>query len=225
MLVVMSRDSKPNNTIRPALVEAAARLIANEGPAGLTLRRVADEVGVSTMAIYTHFGGMPELRRAVRMEWFARLAERLTGMQESEDPVADLALLGVAYAENASRNPHLYRATFMEVSLDESDAHAHLETFDVLSRAIERCIKAGRFAPADPDQLAFQFWAIGHGAVTRQLAGLLAPEEALSSGAGGVLSLLIGWGDNPDAARRSLIEAGRRAGLASPPTRTDALSA
>jgi AcrR family transcriptional regulator len=220
----MSRDSKPNN-IRPALVEAAARLIANEGPAGLTLRRVSDEVGTSTMAIYTHFGGMPELRRAVRMEWFARLSARLAGMHESEDPVADLALLGVAYAENASRNPHLYRATFMEASLDEADAHAHLETFDVLRRAIERCIKAGRFASADPDQLAFQFWAIGHGAVTRQLAGLLSPEEALSAGAGGVLSLLIGWGDHPDAARRSLVEAGRRASLASDRTRTDAVSA
>jgi AcrR family transcriptional regulator len=215
----VARKANANNQMQPALIEAAARLIATEGPAGLTLRRVADEVGTSTMAIYTHFGGMPELRRAVRMEWFARLAEHLAGMSESEDPVADLAFMGAAYAENATRNPQLYRATFMDVPLDEADARAYREIFGVLTGAIERCIAEGRFAPADAAQLAFQFWAIGHGAVTRELAGLLSPEEALSSGADGVLSLLIGWGDDPDAARRSLLEAGRRAGLRSAPSR------
>ena len=65
-----------NSSLRPALIEAAARLIATEGADGLTLRRVADEVGTSTMAVYTCFGGMPELRRAVRREGFARLAAR-----------------------------------------------------------------------------------------------------------------------------------------------------
>src|SRR5436309_7203438 len=153
----MSRDANADNGMRPALIEAAARLIATQGAAGLKLRRVAEEVGTSTMAIYTHFGGMPELRRAVRAEWFARLTHRLAGVRESEDPVADLVFLGVAYAENATRNPHLYRATFMDVALDEADAHAHMATFDVLTRAIERSSAARRFAPADAAQLAFQF--------------------------------------------------------------------
>ena len=72
----MSRKEHAAENLRPALIEAAARLIATEGASGLTLRRVADAVGTSTMAIYTHFGGMPELRRAVRREGFARLAAR-----------------------------------------------------------------------------------------------------------------------------------------------------
>src|SRR5256885_199545 len=93
----MNRSSNANNGIHAALIEAAARLIANEGAAGLTLRRVADEVGTSTMAIYTHFGGMPELRRAVRLEGVARLADHLARVRESGDPVADLAVLGLAY--------------------------------------------------------------------------------------------------------------------------------
>ena len=43
-------------------MEAAARLIATDGLASLTLRRLTREVGTSTMAIYTHFGSMDELR-------------------------------------------------------------------------------------------------------------------------------------------------------------------
>src|SRR3954451_12412733 len=90
-----------------ALIDAAARLIASEGPSALTLRRVAAEVGTSTMAVYTAFGGMPELRRAVRYEGFARLARELDAVGTTRDPVADLWMLGRAYHENAIANPDL----------------------------------------------------------------------------------------------------------------------
>src|SRR4051812_34653733 len=63
-VVQMSRDTKINRGMRMALIDAAARLIATEGLGGLTLRRVTEEVGTSTMAVYTHFGGMPELRQS-----------------------------------------------------------------------------------------------------------------------------------------------------------------
>src|SRR6266508_3993301 len=96
MLVQVSRNANADNGMRTALIEAAARLIATEGAAGLKLRRVAEEVGTSTMAIYTYFGGMAELRRAVRQEGFARLATRAEQLGESDDSVADLAGLGLA---------------------------------------------------------------------------------------------------------------------------------
>src|SRR6266576_6984080 len=120
-----------NSSLRPALIEAAARLIATEGAAGLTLRRVAEEVETSTMAIYTYFGGMPELRRAVRQEGFARLATRAEQLGESDDPVADLAGLGLAYHQLAMSNPHLYRAMYMEQPLAAADAPAGSDTFNV----------------------------------------------------------------------------------------------
>src|SRR5437764_1480840 len=101
ILVAVTRDGGASIALRPALIEAAARLIATEGAAALTLRRVADEVGTSTMAIYTHFGGMSELRRAVRQEGFARLAARAARVRETDDPVADLAVLGREYYEHA----------------------------------------------------------------------------------------------------------------------------
>src|SRR5439155_12905781 len=124
----MDRDANADNGIRPALVEAAARLIATEGGARLKLRRVAEEVGTSTMAIYTYFGGMPELRRAVRREGFARLATRAEQLGESEDPVADLAWLGLAYHQVAMSNPHPYRSMYMEQPLDAGDEAAGSET-------------------------------------------------------------------------------------------------
>ena len=40
------------------LVEVAARVLAEEGSGAVSARRVTGEAGVSTMAVYTHFGGM-----------------------------------------------------------------------------------------------------------------------------------------------------------------------
>jgi AcrR family transcriptional regulator len=207
----MSRDASVSNGMRPALIEAAARLIATEGVAGLKLRRVAEEVGTST--IYTHFGGMPELRRAVRQEGFARLAARAEQLGESDDPVADVAGLGLAYYQIAMSNPHLYRVMYMEQPLDAADAAAGSETFNILVAAMQRCLDSKRFSgdAGESRELARQFWAVGHGAITLQMAQLLSPEEALNCLRGAVLSLFIAYGDDREAARRSLARAGQRA--------------
>lgn len=183
--------------VRTALVETAARLIASEGPDRLTLRRVAEEVGTSTMAVYTHFGGMDELRREVRREGFARLETRLASVDATSDPVADVGVLGWAYYVHATTEPNLYRAMFMEGPVDDVDATVGLETFDQLVAAIQRCLDIGRFRAADPVELARQLWAVMHGAVTLQLAGLLDPSEALSCCGTAARNLFVAFGDDP----------------------------
>ena len=74
---------RADGAVRTAFIETAAQLIATEGSSGLTLRRVADQVGTSTMAVYTHFGGMNELRLEVRREGFARLAAHLAQVEQT----------------------------------------------------------------------------------------------------------------------------------------------
>ena len=203
-------DRSEKADARAALIDTAARLIATEGPAALTLRRLADEVGTSTMAIYTHFGGMPELRRALRREGWARLTARLERVGATADPVADLGMLGRAYYENAISDRHLYRVTFLEQPLDDADAALGSQAFGSLVAGVQRCIEAGRFEEADPAELATEFWALGHGVITLQLANLLSREEALRSLYGAVLKLFRSYGVDRNAAERSLQRARRR---------------
>ena len=193
--------------IRVALIEGAARLIATEGPTGLTLRRLANEVGTSTMAVYTHFGGMDELRREVRREGFARLGERLAAVPSTEDPVADLGLLGAAYYVSAMDNSNLYRAMFMEGPVDDVDAVVGLDTFDQLIVGVQRCIDAGRFHSGDALVMATQLWALAHGVVTLELANMLTPEQAQDCLRAGGNNLFRAFGDDPDDLERSLAAA------------------
>jgi AcrR family transcriptional regulator len=209
----MAALSTPNRTeagkpqVRAALIEAAARLIATEGPRALTLRRVADEVGTSTMAIYTHFGGMPELRHALRRDGYARVAAAGADVGQTDDPVYDVAMLGRVYQEVALTEPHLYRVMFMEQPLDEVDAEIGSDTRETLTRAMQRCIDAGRFDPADADLLAREYWAFGHGIMALLSVGLFSPKDAFRCTVDGGVRLFIGWGDDPDAARASLARA------------------
>lgn len=199
-------------SVRTALIEAAAGLIADEGTRGLTLRRLADEVGTSTMSVYTHFGGMDELRRAVRHEGFARLAAHLADVQHGGDPVADLSVLGWAYYRSAMTDPPLYRVMFMETPLDEIDARVGRDLFDVFVHGVARCITAGRFDPADPVNLATQLWAVSHGLIALELAKLMAPAQAVGHLVAATENLYRAYGDDPGAAARSVATARRRAG-------------
>ncbi len=192
--------------MREALIEAAARIVATEGRAGLTLRRLAGEVGTSTMAIYTHFGSMEELRRNVRRQGFARLGANLAAVEETRDPMADLALLGAAYYLSATSDPNLYRAMFFDGPVDEEDVGTGLDTFMYLVEGMSRCVEAGRLpkaGTADPAELALEVWALTHGLVSLQLAHLLAPAQAVEHLQSGARCLFLAWGDDPRRLKRS----------------------
>lgn len=163
--------------VRAALIENAAAMLVAREP--VTLRALAARAGTSTMAVYTHFGGMPALWDAVRQEGFVRLAERLAGVASTDDPVRDLAALGAAYATNALENPALYRVMFdAAAELDDPDAAAR--TFAVLVDAATRALDAGRFEAVDPQELATRFWVSGHGVLMLVLTGVL-PAQAIDA--------------------------------------------
>jgi AcrR family transcriptional regulator len=180
---------------------AAAMLAARET---VTLRSVVVGTGASTMAVYTHFGGMPGLWSAVRQEGFTRLGARLAAVADTDDPVRDLAALGVAYVENALDAPDLYRAMFDDAAALEDPAAAEA-TFAPLVRAADRARTEGRFdAGCDPQALATRTWAAGHGLMVLVVTGALGREAIVQHAPAIVTALFTAAGDDADRCRRSV---------------------
>ena len=200
----MPKTADPS--VRTALLEVAAELIATEGAGGLTLRRLTDSVGTSTMAVYTHFGGMQNLRQEIRREGFARLRDHLDAVAPSPDPLADVARLGWAYYDNAGENPNLYRVMFMDHH-EPADDVVGLDTFDHLASAVARCVQDGRFAAGEPFDLALQLWSLAHGLVTLQLSGLIAPALAVEMLTAGWRNLFLAFGAEPKGVARAFPKA------------------
>lgn len=208
MSAVSPRPAQPD--IRRAIVDAAAAILAETGPDGLSTRRLAKQVGVSTTALYTYFGGMDDLVRAMVHEGFARLNVALTASPPFEDPVAEVVRLGRIYRENALRHRHLYAVMFggsalAGFSLTDDDRSHGLYTMDLLVTAVERCVRARRFLREDATLVAHELWMSIHGIVTLEIGGyLFEPYDADACFDAQVYTLLVGSGDDPERARDSV---------------------
>lgn len=188
--------------VRIALVEHAAEMLASREP--VTVRALAQRAGTSTMAVYTHFGGLTGLWQAVRQEGFHRLAQRLAGVERTADPVRDLAALTSAYLGNGLSNPALYRAMFDAV-VDLEDPAVADRSFAELVDCATRARGAGRLADAvDPLTVATQLWASGHGLLMLALTGVLRPGTLDTQAQAIAIALCVAAGDSDTRCRRSI---------------------
>ena len=161
--------------LRRALLDAASRLLTDEGPEALTMRRIAAEVGCSTTVLYTLFASKRNLANALYLEGFERLRRTLEAVPGAGDPLVHLRELGRAYRASALANPSYYGVMFGRsipgfVPPPESRERAG-ETLAILVRAVAACVGAGLFRAEDPRAIAEVLWAAVHGAVSLELAG------------------------------------------------------
>jgi AcrR family transcriptional regulator len=195
----------PSPETRRALIDRAAGLLARREP--VTLRALVAGTGVSTMAVYTYFDGMPGLWGAVRQEGFLRLAERLDSIVPGDDPVRHLSALGVAYVQNALAAPDLYRVMF-DATWELPDPDASAAGFEPLVRGATTAQFAGRFERSlAAGEIALRYWADGHGVTSLAVTGVLTPEQLRHHAPAMQIAQFVAAGDAPDAAARSVAAA------------------
>jgi AcrR family transcriptional regulator len=181
------------------LIDEAGRILAAEGAAALTLRRLATVTGTSTMAVYTLFGDKPGLLAAMHREGFGRLAAaQVKAAQSSSDPLEALAEQGLAYRAVALANPHLYGLMFGAAvpgfAPDETGQAAADAAYRPLVDGVQRCLDAGALVGADAERIAAHLWAVSHGMVSLEIAGHLDGDETERARA---YSDGLAWGSAP----------------------------
>ena len=205
------------------MLHAAVRLLDDEGPDALQTRRVASAAGTSTMAVYTHFGGMRGLIAEVAQEGLRQFDAALT-VPQTDDAVADLFAVGAAYRRYAIERPHMYRLMFGSTSahginapagnvlaLTVAEVEDHVPGFVYVVRAVRRSILAGRITACSADDdptivaTAAQFWSLMHGFVMLELAGFYGDDGAAVAPVLGSMTskLLVALGDSPERVSRS----------------------
>ncbi|GAB7036475.1 MULTISPECIES: TetR/AcrR family transcriptional regulator [Catenuloplanes] len=91
--------------LRAALIRASLEVLAEDGPGGFSVARVARRLGVSTAAPYRHFPDREHLLSAVAATAARDLAGEVTAAADAAgtDPVARFAAAGAAYLRFAVR--------------------------------------------------------------------------------------------------------------------------
>jgi AcrR family transcriptional regulator len=208
----------PDPRVRLQLVETAARVLSTEGRRAVTARRLATEVGASTQAVYTHFGGMDELLAEIWREGFRRFAAALDEPALTDDTVADWMAQGWSYRRFGLRDEHLYRVMFGEGVIafregDPADLDAAAGTFVSLLTRLERNQASGRWQIPDVFTTGELVWEVVHGHVLVELSGYFEglgrdPEVTYTEG---LRRLALSYGDDADLVETSLRKARRRA--------------
>lgn len=95
---------------RPRQIVAAARaLLEAEGPEALTMRRLADRVGVKAPSLYKHFPDKSSVVAALAAEMLRETAGVLTAAEAAAP--GSFSALATAYRTYALAHPHLYLLT------------------------------------------------------------------------------------------------------------------
>jgi AcrR family transcriptional regulator len=147
--------------LQRALVDAAAQLVAECGPAAVSLREVARIVGVSHNAPYRHFPTREALLAAVAARGFEMLFEGMSKLTSEADPAKGLAACGRGYIDFALEHRGIYQLMFS----DEIQKGSHPALHAVAERAFESLErKIAALSPQVPTVLAtLTVWALMHG--------------------------------------------------------------
>lgn len=184
--------------VRNVLLQQAEKILIDEGPTGLSLRRLARMTGVSEAAPYRHFDGKDGILAAVAINAFERFAEQLEEVAGGSDNHEErIMALGAAYVRFAVENPQHFRLIFgrERPPLDQYPElrDAADNAFDVLQRAVtsvDRKAEMTLTEAAAAYNRALAAWSRAHGIAMLVIDGMIVPpvDQDLSSFVLGLLA-------------------------------------
>jgi AcrR family transcriptional regulator len=152
--------------LREEIIAAATRLLVEKGDQeAVSIRAIADAVGVTPPSIYLHFADKDELFLEVCNDRFRELDRRMVALGETAtDPVDGLHKRGEAYIRFGLENPEEYRILFIDHPKSASAEQVKdWAAFEHMVEAVQRCIDAGDIAAGDPMVITIGLWAAVHG--------------------------------------------------------------
>lgn len=151
-------------TRKEEILDVAEALLEAEGPAALTMRRVAAEMGIQAPSLYKHIAGKDDIE--------AGLQERaLRAITVATAPAGtDLFRIGATYRKWATARPGMY----------ELATRRPLRR-DVIPAEVETAAAAGLVTAVHGDEhRARAVWAMIHGLIDLELAGRFPPDADLN---------------------------------------------
>ncbi|HWL89701.1 MAG TPA: TetR/AcrR family transcriptional regulator [Polyangiaceae bacterium] len=158
------------------IATAARRLLEKEGAEAVSMRRVAEAVGVTAMAIYRHYPDRAALLNAVADEGFEELATILANKRFSGGFEERLAKMADVYLDHALNHPALYDLMFLAKRegarrYPRDFKAGRSPTFNPTVQVLEEGMDGGHFAKDDALAITFEMSALSHGLILLYLGG------------------------------------------------------
>lgn len=169
-----ARKPKGDGHLRRAeILEAAERIFVAEGYDGATIRKIADEVGVSSTALYMHFPDKSCILLEICQGTIRQLLERNAEMASMPMDAANrVKLMLESYMRWGLDHPNAYELVFSNVRhisavMQEEMTTADLaaQCYEIFSGVVREIAAQGRLRTGSADSAAQALWASCHGVV------------------------------------------------------------
>lgn len=171
----MGRPREHDDETREALRAAAERLFERHGPAGVSVRAVANEVGTTTRAVYSLFGSRDGLLvDALAQQAYELLTAALNAHPETDDPIADVIDMAPSvFRRFVLEHPALFRITFQRAVPNHEPGPellaARAAGFARLTQKIERLALAGLLKRKPASRAVIEYQAMCEGLANFEL--------------------------------------------------------
>jgi AcrR family transcriptional regulator len=153
--------------LREEILDATTDLLNETGHAkSVSIRSVAQRVGVTPPSIYLHFVDKDALLDAVCARYFERLDEVMQQVADRQPSTIErLRAQGLAYVRFAMQTPELYRIATMGEGRPGSDVDLTLNSsaFVHMRASIVLLMAEGVYPPGDSTMAALELWTAVHG--------------------------------------------------------------
>lgn len=201
------------------ILDAATELLLETGHAkAVSIRSVAQRVGITPPSIYLHFADKDALMDAVCARYFESLDEEMQRAAAGCTTTLDvLRAQGLAYVRFALQTPELYRIATMGEGRAGSDVDVTLASsaFVHMRAGVQAMMDEGIYAQGDATRVALELWSAAHG-----VAALLIAKPYLPWGdveeftdrvlravcCGQIVSGIIGYDTGPEDAINRLMD-------------------
>ena len=156
--------------LRRNVIEAASRLLVEEGLDALTVRRVAEKLDCSTKIIYTLFEGKDGLANALYLEGCVRLSQAIGRVPRAATPAAYASEVAWAYWSFALANPSYYAVMFggaiPNFQPDATSISSTRTALETIVGNLHEYMTEGLLPIEDPVMVTKALWAPLHGVVS-----------------------------------------------------------
>ena len=164
------------STSRSDILTAAREVYLEGGIDALTMRALADRVGVTATALYRHFSNKEEILTRVIEQGLDVFATYLNRSLAAATPWERFQQSGQEYLRFALEHPRYYETLFMSSARQDIGDCTDLDarraaTFQFLVDRVAECMEAGLLRRDDPTEAALTTWAHSHGLVALYFTG------------------------------------------------------
>lgn len=175
---------KPRNTsvnqtmMRQSICDAALALFRRSGSEAVSMRAIATELGVSTMAPYNYFTGRDELFLEVRAGLFRQLTDYMNARVSSDHVASSLEQVCRAYLSYGHTHAAEYQLLFESWNFDDYQAVIskfgperlrNVKPWEILLNHVEAYVEA-MGSTIDPQLASHLIWSQMHGLLSLHLA-------------------------------------------------------